>query len=223
MEVHLLLWVKVRSSGGGGGRSVVDVPQPAWLQRVSEWNKKRDFEINICTCWKHCRIEWLKWYTCKPLRFLKGCFAKSPCLQTEGLLTNQKTISKFASQEDREWYLQIWRGWSAYIADSGGCTVYGVGLWPLDWGDRGFESSRGHGYPSLVSAVCCQIEVSAAGQSFVQRSHTKCDVSAYDLETTTMRRRKPTTAVQPYKKNLYWIIVDRTNSNFILGAPGVNM
>jgi len=30
---------------------------------------------------------------------------------------------------------------------------------------------------SLVSVVCCQIEVSATGQSLVQRSRTDCDVS----------------------------------------------
>ena len=27
--------------------------------------------------------------------------------------------------------------------------------------DRGFESHRGHGYLSVASVVCCQIEVSA--------------------------------------------------------------
>ena len=26
--------------------------------------------------------------------------------------------------------------------------------------DRGFESHRGHGYLSVVSVVCCQVEVS---------------------------------------------------------------
>jgi hypothetical protein len=32
---------------------------------------------------------------------------------------------------------------------------------PLTYWDRGFESHRGHGYLSVVSVVCCQVEVSA--------------------------------------------------------------
>ena len=38
------------------------------------------------------------------------------------------------------------------------------------WGGLGFESSRGHGYLSVVSVVFCQVEVSATGCSLVQRS-----------------------------------------------------
>ena len=41
-------------------------------------------------------------FICKPLRFLIGSFAKSRCLQIEGLLANQRENSKFASREDRE-------------------------------------------------------------------------------------------------------------------------
>jgi hypothetical protein len=43
-----------------------------------------------------------------------------------------------------------------------------MGLRPLaDW-DCGFESRRGHGCLSLVSVVCCQIEVSVSGRSLVR-------------------------------------------------------
>jgi hypothetical protein len=35
----------------------------------------------------------------------------------------------------------------------------------------------GHGCLTLVSVVCCQIEVSATGWSLVQRSPTDCGVS----------------------------------------------
>ena len=35
------------------------------------------------------------------------------------------------------------------------------GLWPHTCRNRGFESHRGHGYLSVVSVVCCQVEVSA--------------------------------------------------------------
>ena len=35
----------------------------------------------------------------------------------------------------------------------------------------------GQGCQSLVSVVCCQVEVSASGSSLVQRSPTECGVS----------------------------------------------
>ena len=43
--------------------------------------------------------------------------------------------------------------------------------------DCGFESHRGHGYLSVVSVVCCQVEVSASGWSLVQRSPNVCGAS----------------------------------------------
>ena len=51
------------------------------------------------------------------------------------------------------------------------------GLWPLTCWDCWFESHRGHGYLSVVSVVCCQVEVSATSWSFVQRSSTDCGAS----------------------------------------------
>ena len=47
----------------------------------------------------------------------------------------------------------------------------------LTYWDRGFESHRGHGYLSVVSVVCCQVEVSATSWSPVQRSPTGCAAS----------------------------------------------
>jgi len=52
-----------------------------------------------------------------------------------------------------------------------------VGLRPIACWDCGFESHRGHGGLSVVSVVCCQVEVCATGWSLVQRSPTDCDVS----------------------------------------------
>ena len=46
-------------------------------------------------------------------------------------------------------------------ADPGGP----VGLRPLACLDCGFESSLGHGYLSVVSVVCCKVEVCASGWS----------------------------------------------------------
>jgi hypothetical protein len=52
--------------------------------------------------------------------------------------------------------------------------------------------SPGHGCLSLVSVVCCQVEVSASGCSLVQRSPTECGVSECDREASIMRRPWPT-------------------------------
>jgi len=49
-------------------------------------------------------------------------------------------------------------------ADPSGRAVKGVGLRSLACWDCGFESHQGHGSVFLVSAVCCQAEVSATGR-----------------------------------------------------------
>jgi hypothetical protein len=41
----------------------------------------------------------------------------------------------------------------------------------------GSNPTGGHGCLSLVSVVCCQVEVSATSWSLVQRSPTDCSVS----------------------------------------------
>jgi hypothetical protein len=82
-------------------------------------------------------------------------------------------------------------------ADPSGRAVYGVGLRPLVCWDYAFESRRRHGYLSLVSVECCQVEVSAMGQSLVQKSLTECGVSKRDSETSVLRRPKSISAVEP--------------------------
>jgi hypothetical protein len=44
---------------------------------------------------------------------------------------------------------------------------------------------------SLVSVVCCQVQVCASGWSLVQRSPTECGVSECDREASIMRRFWP--------------------------------
>jgi hypothetical protein len=44
-----------------------------------------------------------------------------------------------------------------------------LGLW--------FKSRLGHGCLSVVSVVCCQVEVSKTSWSLVRRSPTECGVS----------------------------------------------
>jgi hypothetical protein len=43
--------------------------------------------------------------------------------------------------------------------------------------DRQKKKHRGHGCLSVVSVVCCQVEVSVTSWSLIQRSPTKCGVS----------------------------------------------
>jgi len=56
---------------------------------------------------------------------------------------------------------------------------------PLVSWDCGFEFHWNHQCLSLVSVVCCQVEVSATGQSLVQRNPTECGVSERDREIST--------------------------------------
>jgi hypothetical protein len=51
----------------------------------------------------------------------------------------------------------------------------------------------GHGCLSLVSVVCCQVEISASGWSLVQRGPTDCGVSECDGEASILRMPWPTT------------------------------
>jgi hypothetical protein len=63
-------------------------------------------------------------------------------------------------------------------------------VWAWDWALAGIVGSNptgGHGCLSLVSVVCCQVEVCASGWSHVQRSPTDCGVSECDREASIMR------------------------------------
>jgi hypothetical protein len=68
-----------------------------------------------------------------------------------------------------------------------------VGLRPLAYWDYGFEFHLGHGCLSLVSVVCCQVEVSATDWSLVQRSPTECGVfkKCVIVKPRKMRRPRP--------------------------------
>ena len=46
----------------------------------------------------------------------------------------------------------------------------------------------GQGYLSLVSVVCCQVQVPVSGRSLVKRSPKECGVSEYDREASIIRR-----------------------------------
>jgi hypothetical protein len=69
-------------------------------------------------------------------------------------------LKKVINQSRSQWPCGLWRGSAAARL---------LGLW--------VRSHRGHGCLSLVSVVCCQVEVSATGWSLVRRSPTDCGVS----------------------------------------------
>ena len=53
---------------------------------------------------------------------------------------------------------------------------------------------------SVVSVVCCMVEVSALNRTLVQRFPTECGVSEYDREDSIMKGPWPTGAVKILKK-----------------------
>jgi hypothetical protein len=65
-------------------------------------------------------------------------------------------------------------GYKIRIADPGGLAALGLVLRPFTCWVYGFGSCRGLGCLSVVSVVCCQVEVSATNWSLAQRSPTVC-------------------------------------------------
>jgi hypothetical protein len=95
-------------------------------------------------------------------------------------------------------------------ADPSGRSIWGVDLRPLACWDYGFESCRRHGCLSLVSVVCCQVEVSATSWSLVQRSPTECGVTKKcDREASKNGRPWPPGAVESLKKKRTLVTVWR--------------
>ena len=70
---------------------------------------------------------------------------------------------------------------------------HGLGLGSLA-GIVGSNPTGGHGSPSLVKVVCCQVEDSATDRSLLQRSSTVCVcvcLTVCDLQNSTVRRPWP--------------------------------
>jgi hypothetical protein len=65
------------------------------------------------------------------------------------------------------------------------------------------KSHRGHGCLSVVSVVCCQVEVSATGWSLVQRSPTECGVSECDREAWKIEAALAPKGLSSYWKKTY--------------------
>jgi len=67
-----------------------------------------------------------------------------------------------------------------------------VGLRPIACWDCGFESAGG-----MVVCLLNLLYVVRSGWSLVHRSTAECGVSECDLETSIMRKSRPTRAVKP--------------------------
>jgi hypothetical protein len=80
------------------------------------------------------------------------------------------------------------------------------------------QPHRGHGYLSLVNAVCCHVEVFATGPSLVLRSDTECDVSECDREGGVRGRYDPNTGPSATGKKLKLTVSYITLTLFLLEA-----
>ena len=73
--------------------------------------------------------------------------------------------------------------------------------WGCDRSLAGVAVSNPAGaWMSLVSVLCCHVEVSASGWSLVQRHPTECGVSECDREASIMRRSWHTGGCRAMKK-----------------------
>jgi len=91
-----------------------------------------------------------------------------------------------------------------YIAGPSSRSVEGVGLRPRACWDCGFESHRRHGRLSVVSVVCCQVEVSATNWSLLRRSPTYCGASLCVIYKPRKRRIKPAKVLWIQTHNGLW-------------------
>ena len=73
--------------------------------------------------------------------------------------------------------IKLFKTGYVHSANPNGHAFKEMDLRPLACWNCGFKSHQGHGYLSLVSVVCCQVEVSALGWSLIKRGPTECGLS----------------------------------------------
>ena len=86
----------------------------------------------------------------------------------------------------------------------------------------GSNPARRHGCPSLVTVVCCHVEVSAYGWSLIQRSPTECGVSQCVRKASTLRTSWPTRGCCANGGTLIRAFPHREHSDFHEKDPTVN-
>ena len=94
---------------------------------------------------------------------------------SESFQSDERKLSGLSSR--RMFQTLYFGGLSKPSAGPSGRAVKGVSLRPLTCWDCGLESHWGHRCLSVVSVVCCQVEVSATSCLLVQRCATDCGAS----------------------------------------------
>ena len=75
---------------------------------------------------------------------------------------------------------------------------------------------------SLVSVVCCQVQVCASGWPLVQMCPTECGVSEFDREASIMRRSWPVSGCRGIKKSRHiYVGKDMRVSGYVSKPKGV--
>ena len=97
-------------------------------------------------------IPLLPLWAVRPVQSLSAC--------TRGALYT----SPYSNLSRSQWPRGLWRG-------SAAARLLGLG----------FESLRSNGCLSVVSVMCCQVEVPSSGWSLVQRNPTECEVCEWGL------------------------------------------
>ena len=171
------------------------------------------------------KIKWCKWMQQKVVGdgdHAKNCWGRAATLCHYGSGTTKSTPSSFEAFQFRRtavqnfvtgWYVIHTGSWRRDNASGNACTEFDNpdcsvcrSQWPRDLRRESTvdqllgllgRMAPGQGCLSLVSVVCCQVQVPATGRSHVRRSPTECPMSKYDLETSTMRKPLPIRAVEP--------------------------
>jgi hypothetical protein len=87
-------------------------------------------------------------------------------------------------------------------------AVYGMSLrLQCSW-DCGFKSRRGHGWLSVLSVVCCQVEFSATIWSLVQRSPTDCGLCLSVIVKPRHEEALAQYGLSSYAKELHFTAVN---------------
>ena len=91
-----------------------------------------------------------------------------------------RVVKRYSTYVRQEWkwehsgqhvqYINCLRTSRSLLVDPDESAAYGVVLRPLACWNCGFESGQGHGCLSVVSVVCCQVEVSGRSWSLVHGS-----------------------------------------------------
>jgi len=103
------------------------------------------------------------------------------------------------------------------FADPSGRAVQDVGLRPLACWNFGFESRRGNGCTSVVSVLCCRVEVCASDWSLVRRRPTDCSVSSECHRKAPKYEAKTTNGVgTPHTEKKIFFLSTKSESNLII-------